>query len=80
MDLFVGRTQKHFTFACGIGALLWTALFVGAQFTPIGSMPSETAFAGLFVADGAATVLKLAILLSAAVALVYRGPTSRSTV
>ncbi len=71
VDLFVGRTQKHFTFACGIGALLWTALFVGAQFTPIGSLPSETAFAGLFVADGAATALKLAILLSAAVALAY---------
>ena len=70
-DLFVARNQKWFTYACGIGALLWTAMYVFAQFTPVGSIAPETAFSGLFVADGVSTVLKLAMLLSAAVALAY---------
>jgi len=70
-DLFVGRGQKHFTFACGIGALVWTAFFLCVQFTPVGSIATESAFAGLFIADGIAAVLKIAILLSAAVALAY---------
>ncbi len=70
-DLFVSRGQKWFTYACGIGALLWTALYVFVPFTPIASVASESAFSGLFVADGVATVLKLAMLLSAAVALAY---------
>ena len=33
VDLFVGRTQKHFTFACGIGALLWKPEFKTAAIT-----------------------------------------------
>ena len=70
-DLFVARNQKWFTYACGIGALLWTAAYVFAQFTPVGSLAPEAAFSGLFVADGVSTVLKLAMLLSAAVALAY---------
>ena len=70
-DLFVARNQKWFTYACGIGALLWTAAYVFAQFTPVGSIAPEAAFSGLFVADGVSTVLKLAMLLSAAVALAY---------
>ena len=73
-DLFVDRGQKWFTYACGIGALLWTALYVFVPFTPVGgsaSFVSESAFSGLFIADGVATVLKLAMLLSAAIALAY---------
>ena len=70
-DLFVTRSQKWFTYSCGIGALLWTALYVFVPFTPIAGVVSETAFSGLFVADGVAAVLKLAMLLSAAVALAY---------
>ena len=70
-DLFVARNQKWFTYACGIGALLWTALYVFVPFTPVGSLARETAFSGLFVADGVSTVLKLAMLLSAALALAY---------
>ena len=70
-DLFVNRNQKWFTYACGIGALLWTALYVFVPFTPVGSLARETAWSGLFVADGVSTVLKLAMLLSAATALAY---------
>ncbi|MBC7708744.1 MAG: NADH-quinone oxidoreductase subunit NuoN [Rhizobacter sp.] len=70
-DLFVARNQKWFTYACGVGALLWTAVYVFIPFTPIASVARETAFSGLFVADGVSTVLKLAMLLSAAVALAY---------
>ena len=73
-DLFVTRNQKWFTYACGIGALLWTALYVfvpTVASAPVGSLARETAFSGLFVADGVSTVLKLAMLLSAAVALGY---------
>ena len=70
-DLFVARNQKWFTYACGIGALLWTSVYVFVPFTPIASFARETAFSGLFVADGVSTVLKLAMLLSAAVALAY---------
>ena len=70
-DLFVTRNQKWFTYACGIGALLWTALYVFVPFTPIAGIARETAFNGLFVADGVSTVLKIAMLLSAAVALGY---------
>ena len=70
-DLFVARNQKWFTYACGVGALLWTAAYVFIPFTPIASVARETAFSGLFVADGVSTVLKLAMLLSAAVALAY---------
>jgi NADH-quinone oxidoreductase subunit N len=66
-DLFVRRGQKWFTYACGIGALLWTAVFA---FTTVG-VPVEFAFSGLVVIDGVSTVLKLAILLSAAIALAY---------
>ncbi len=67
VDLFVTRGQKWFTYACGIGALLWTAVFAC---TTVG-VPVETAFTGLVVIDGVSTVLKLAILLSAAIALGY---------
>ena len=70
-DLFVTRNQKWFTYACGIGALLWTALYVFVPFTSVGSFAHETAFGGLFVADGVSTVLKLAMMLSAATALAY---------
>jgi len=70
-DLFVQRRQKWFTYACGIGALLWTALFVYVPFTPVAGVASQSAFSGLFVADGVSTVLKLAMLLSAAIALIY---------
>ncbi len=73
-DLFVNRNQKWFTYACGIGALLWTALYVfvpNVASAPVGSLARETAFSGLFVADGVSTVLKLAMLLSAAAALAY---------
>jgi NADH-quinone oxidoreductase subunit N len=70
-DLFVTRNQKWFTYACGIGALLWTALYVFVPFMPVGSLARDTAFSGLFVADGVSTVLKLAMLLSAAIALSY---------
>ena len=70
-DLYVSRGQKWFTYACGIGALLWTALYVFVPFTPVASVVGESAFSGLFVADGVATVLKLSMLLSAAVALAY---------
>jgi NADH-quinone oxidoreductase subunit N len=70
IDLFVRRDQKVYTFACGIGALLWTALFVYALGFPIGASP-QYAFANLVVVDGVASILKLAILLSAAVALGY---------
>lgn len=66
-DLFVRRGQKWFTYACGIGALLWTAVFAC---TTVGS-PAESAFSGLVVIDGVSTVLKIAMLLSAAVALGY---------
>ena len=67
VDLFVTRGQKWFTYACGIGALLWTAVFAC---TTVG-VPVEFAFSGLVVIDGVSTVLKLAILLSAAIALAY---------
>jgi NADH-quinone oxidoreductase subunit N len=70
-DLFVTRNQKWFTYACGIGALLWTAIYVFVPFMPVGSLARDTAFSGLFVADGVSTVLKLAMLLSAAIALSY---------
>ena len=73
-DLFVNRNQKWFTYACGIAALLWTALYVwvpSVASAPVGSLARETAFSGLFVADGVSTVLKLAMLLSAAIALAY---------
>lgn len=66
-DLFVTRGQKWFTYACGIGALLWTAVFVGM---PVGG-PVESVFSGLVVIDSVATVLKLAMLIAAAVALGY---------
>jgi NADH-quinone oxidoreductase subunit N len=69
-DLFVQRDQKVHTFACGIGALLWTAAFVYAIGTPIGFTP-QYAFANLVVIDSVATILKLAILLSAVIALGY---------
>jgi NADH-quinone oxidoreductase subunit N len=69
-DLFVRRDQKWFTFACGIGALLWTAAFVWQLGLPLDGS-STLAFAGLVVVDGVATILKLTILLSAAVALGY---------
>jgi NADH-quinone oxidoreductase subunit N len=70
VDLFVRRDQKLYTFICGIAALLWTAAYVYAVGTPIGSAP-QYAFSNLVVVDGVATVLKLAILLSAAVAMGY---------
>lgn len=70
-DLFVARNQKWFSYACGIGALLWTALYVAVPFTPVGQVAAQSAFAGLFIADGMATVLKLTSLLAAAVALAY---------
>ena len=70
-DLFVRPGQKWFTYACGIGALLWTALYVFVPFTPVGGVATQSAFSGLFVADGIATVLKIAMLLAAAVALAY---------
>ena len=69
-DLFVSRNQKWFTFACGIGALLWTAAFVFQLGMPLGA-PPEIAFAGLTVIDGVGTILKLTILISAAIALSY---------
>ncbi|MCZ2134790.1 MAG: NADH-quinone oxidoreductase subunit NuoN [Burkholderiales bacterium] len=75
-DLFVRREQKWFTFACGIGALLWTAVYVwvtaggASALAPV----SQVAFDGLFLADGVAVVLKLTILLSGAFALAYSWP------
>lgn len=71
VDLFVGRNQKWFTYASGIGALLWTAIYVYAPATPLDAVSPSSAFAGLVVLDGVSTLLKLAILLSAAVALGY---------
>jgi NADH-quinone oxidoreductase subunit N len=70
VDLFVARDRKVFTFACGVAALLWTAAFVYALGMPMGAEP-QLAFANLVVVDGVATILKLAILLSAATALAY---------
>jgi NADH-quinone oxidoreductase subunit N len=70
-DLFVSRGQKWFTYACGIGALLWTALFVFMPVANVASVATETAFSGLFVTDGVSVVLKLAMLLTAAIALAY---------
>ncbi|TAG78959.1 MAG: NADH-quinone oxidoreductase subunit NuoN [Burkholderiales bacterium] len=70
VDLFVRRDQKLYTFTCGIAALLWTAAYVYAVGTPIGSAP-QYAFSNLVVVDGVATVLKLSILLSAAAAMGY---------
>jgi NADH-quinone oxidoreductase subunit N len=70
VDLFVRRDQKIYTFACGIGALLWTALFVYALGAPIGTAP-QMAFSNLVVVDSVASILKLAMLLSAACALGY---------
>jgi NADH-quinone oxidoreductase subunit N len=69
-DLFVRREQKWFTFACGVGALLWTAVFVYQLGVPFDARP-ELGFSSLIVVDGVATVLKLTILLSAAIALTY---------
>jgi NADH-quinone oxidoreductase subunit N len=69
-DLFVRRDQKWFTFACGVAALLWTAAFVYQLGMPMDAKPM-LAFAGLVVVDGVGTILKLAILFSAAVALCY---------
>ena len=56
-DLFVTHNQKWFTFAGGIGALLWTAAFVFQLGMPLGA-PPEIAFAGLTVIDGVGTILK----------------------
>ena len=70
-DLFVSRGQKWFTYACGIGALLWTALFVFIPVANVSNVAPETAFSGLFVTDGVSVVLKLAMLVSAALALAY---------
>ncbi len=70
-DLFVSRGQKWFTYACGIGALLWTALFVFIPVANVSNVATETAFSGLFVTDGVSVVLKLAMLVSAALALAY---------
>jgi NADH-quinone oxidoreductase subunit N len=70
VDLFVRRDQKVYTFACGVGALLWTALFAYLFSPSIGAAP-EYAFANLIVADSVGLILKLAILLSAAIALSY---------
>ena len=70
-DLFVSRGQKWFTYACGIGALLWTALFVFIPVANVANVATETAFSGLFVTDGVSVVLKLAMLVSAALALAY---------
>jgi len=76
VDLFVRREQKWFTFACGIGALLWTAVYVwvtaggASALAPV----SQVAFDGLFLTDGVAVVLKLTILLSGAFALAYSWP------
>jgi NADH-quinone oxidoreductase subunit N len=69
-DLFVRREQKWFTFACGVAALLWTAIFVYQLGVPFDARP-ELGFSSLIVVDGVATVLKLTILLSAAIALAY---------
>ncbi|MBL8309952.1 MAG: NADH-quinone oxidoreductase subunit NuoN [Burkholderiales bacterium] len=71
VDLFVARNQKWFSYACGIGALLWTAVYVYAPAAPLDAVVPSSAFVGLVVVDGVATLLKLAILLSAAVALCY---------
>jgi NADH-quinone oxidoreductase subunit N len=70
VDLFVRRDQKWFTFACGIAALLWTAVFVYQLGVPFDARP-ELGFASLIVIDGVATTLKLVILIAAAVALTY---------
>ncbi len=70
-DLFVSRGQKWFTYACGIGALLCTALFVYVPVVNVASVTTEYGFSGLFVTDGVSNVLKLAMLVSAATALAY---------
>ncbi len=70
IDLFVRRERRVVTFACGIAVLLLTAVFVYVIGTPIGSAP-QLAFANLVVVDSVATILKLAMLLSAAIALGY---------
>ena len=66
-DLFVSQGRKWFTYACGIGVLLWTAMFIVMMSGGV----VETAFSGLVVIDGVSTVLKLAVVLAAAVALGY---------
>ena len=66
-DLFVSQGRKWFTYACGIGVLLWTAMFI----VMMSGGGVETAFSGLVVIDGVSTVLKLAVVLAAAVALGY---------
>lgn len=66
-DLFVSQGRKWFTYACGIGVLLWTAMFI----VMMSGGAVETAFSGLVVVDGVSTVLKLAVVLAAAVALGY---------
>jgi NADH-quinone oxidoreductase subunit N len=69
-DLFVHRNQKWFSYACGIGATLWTAAFVWQLGLPLDGS-TTLAFSNLVVVDGVATVLKLTILFSAAIALGY---------
>ncbi len=75
VDLFVTRGQKWFTYACGIGALLWTAVFAC---TTVG-VPVEFAFSGLVVIDGVSTVLKLRFFCRLQSRWPIRGITSKST-
>ncbi|MFN3630896.1 MAG: NADH-quinone oxidoreductase subunit NuoN, partial [Casimicrobiaceae bacterium] len=69
-DLFVSREAKGRTYALGIASLLLTAACVLALAGPLDG-PAQTAFARLVVLDGVSTVLKVAILVAAALALVY---------
>lgn len=69
-DLFVSREAKSRTFALGITSLLLTAACVVWLSPPLNA-PAQTAFGQLVVLDGVATVLKAAMLVAAALALVY---------
>ena len=67
IDLFVTESERHLTFWLAIASLLGTAVLAGS----IAGSASAVTFQGMFVADPMSQVLKVAVLLCAAVTLVY---------
>jgi NADH-quinone oxidoreductase subunit N len=67
IDLFVKESERHLTFWLAIASLLGTAVLAGS----IAGSASAVTFQGMFVADPMSQVLKVAVLLSSAVTLVY---------
>ncbi|MCS6995714.1 MAG: NADH-quinone oxidoreductase subunit NuoN [Casimicrobiaceae bacterium] len=69
-DLFVPRERKRWSYAFGVWVLIATAIAVWVVAEPL-SAPAQFAFSKLVVLDGVATILKVAMLASAALALAY---------